>query len=403
MSSSLVLSGPGELLPTDVNALGLHLLLDYDLSNPQSVTSTVEALLLDGERVQLNRTGNRTFSLPILVRGEDRDDLTARVDELLDVTREEGATLTWTPDGGLPIVWDCFPAQPTVHWDVRIEDRAFVQQVDLAIPALPFGRSPDAITPTLSLLTSWTLTRLWSVSDLLGSAPAPIAVQLPFTADTDAWLLHRPPRDADQTAPIVTEFSGDTASVSNAQRLNGTYTVVLGVGTYDAPGESRVVTVTVEQDGTSFSQQLAVAYVSSLNLRHLVVGNITLPLIARPPGATSALTITADDSGGSTFHTLMLLDTRGQTVQGFSQADGDTVSCVWIDPPEVGAALGPVWSASTTTKTDAYAVSEARISGGLLELDRHDEDGVLLAYGATSLPTTPVISYHPRWLAERVE
>lgn len=403
MSTSLNMSAVGELLPADPRAAGLHLGGDYDLGDPEMVTAAVEALLLDGERVRLTRVGNRAFTLPIIVIGSDRDDLTARVDELIDRTTREG-TLTWTPDAGLPIIWDCFPGQATVRWDVRIEDVAFAQQVDLVIPAMPFGRSPDPITPTVTEVLDTGGGKLYALSDLIGSARAPISVELGFAAAVDAWLLHRPPADADPDAPILAELTAGAVTLTDAEKLRGTYTIVLGMSSYGAPGENRTVTVTVEQSGTTYTEQISTAYVSSLNLRQLVVGNLTLPLIDRPAGATSTLTLTVDDSGDSTFLSVMLLDTRGQTVQGLAQAPGVAApTAVWIDAPDVGAALGPIWSSSTGARSGAYAVTEPRAGGGVLSLSAHDEGGTLLVYCAASTPDDPVISYYPRWLAERVE
>lgn len=397
------MSEVGELLPTAPRASGLHLGGDYDLGDPELVTAAVEALLLDGERIRLTRVGNRSFALPVIVIGDDRDDLTARVDALVSRTTREG-TLTWTPDEGLPIVWDCFPGQATVRWDVRVEEAAYAQQVDIVLPALPFGRSPDAVTPTVTQQLSTGGGKLFTMSGLIGSARAPLGVDLSFAAAVDAWLLHRPPQDADPAAPILGAFAGDTVTLANAQRLRGTYTIVLGMGTYGAPGQNRVVTVTVAQGGTTFTQTISTAYVSSLNLRQLIVGNVTLPLIDRPAGATSSLTITADDSGGSTFYSLMLLDTRGSTVQGLAQADGTGApTAAYIDAPDIGAAVGPIWSSPSGARSGAYAVTEPRVSGGPLSLSERDEGGALLVYCAGSTPNAPVLGYYPRWLAERVE
>lgn len=406
MTSSLLLAATDELLPDDPTAVGLHVLLDYDLGDPQTVTAAVEALLLDGERVHRTRVGNRTFTLPVIVRGSSRADLTARVDALLTTVGEATYTLTWTPDidDPLPLIFDCFPAQATVLWDVRIENVAYAQQVDLVIPALPYGRSDDTLTPTLTLALETTGARVWTISDLIGSARSPVGVQIDFPDFIDAWLLHRPPTEADPAAPIVTDITDGEAAIGDAELLRGTYSVVLGVGTYGAPGENREVEVTFSQDDTDATQTLIKSYVSGLNLHPLVVGNITLPLVDRPAGSAIDLTVNVDDSGDSTFYTVMLLDTRGQTVQSLSQAFGTSLAAsVWIDPPDIGAAVGPLWSSATGDRADAYAVAEPRISGGPILLSQADEGGALLGFSAGSIPDEPVLGYYPRWLAERVE
>lgn len=402
MSSSLLL-GTDELLPPTPREPGLHLLLGYDLGDGQVATAAVEALLLDGERVHRTHVGNRTLTLPVVVIGASRDDLTARVDALLDATLAAAYELTWTPDAGLPLVFDCFPAQATVRWDVRIEDVAFAQQVDLTIPALPYGRSPALATATLTSAATGSGWRRYLLSALLGSAPAPVNAALTFGAAADAWLIHRPPTHADPAAPIATELASGSGTINNAEKLDGTYSIVLGIGSYGAPGQNRVVTVTISQNGTTVSQVVHKAYVSALNLRHLVVGNITLPLIARPAGGASTLTVTVDDSGGSTFYALFLLDTQGQTVQSLSQAAGTSDAIrAWIDEPAPGDVIGPMWNSSTALRSGGYAIAEPRVSGGPLTLSRHDEGGALLVYAVGSVPTA-VLTYRPRWLAERVE
>lgn len=403
MANSLLLATTGELLPSDPNAVGCHLLIEYDLGDPATITAAVEALLLDGERVTSTRSGNRSIVLPILVRGSSRLNMSARVDALIHDVAAAEYTLTWEPDGGLPLIWDCMVGQATVRWDVQIEDR-FCQRVDLTLPALPFGRSPDPVTPTLTEVDNGSGWVRYALSDLLGSARAPVNVELGFASAIDAWLLHRPPADADPGAPIATELTSGAADIADAELLRGTYSVVLGIGTYGAPGQDRIVTVTFTQDDTTVTQTISKAYTSALNLRHLEAGKITLPLVDRPAGASSGLSVTVEDSGDSTFYALFLLDTRGHTVQALSQADGTADSvAAWIDEPGIGQAIGPMWSSSTATRTDAFAITEPRVSGGPMSLSADDEDGVLLVYAAGALPDEPVIGYHPRWLAERVE
>lgn len=405
MSSSLVLGSVGELLPEEPKEPGVHLLAGYDLGSPEEVTAAVEALLIDGERVVATRTGNRSFVLPLLVIGEDRQDLTARVDELLLALTAADYTLTWTPEGGLPLVWDCFPARSTPTWDTAVEDLAFAQVIDVTIPALPFGRSPDSEDATLTEVGAGTNGKLFALTDLLGSAPAPVAVELAFGGPVDAWLLHLPPAGADPDAPILNPFpdTDQTVTVANAQRLRGTYTIVAGVTTYGTPGQLRTMDVTVEQDGTGVTETIQKAYTSGLNLRPIELGNITLPLVDRPAGATSSLTFTFDDSGATTLHTLMLIDTAGQLVASLSQAGtlGNTLAA-WVDEPAPGAVLGPVWNSPTEMRTGAYAVAEPRVTGGALAVSTKHEGLPLLVFSAGDNPDAPAVTYRPRWLAERV-
>jgi hypothetical protein len=96
MSSSMLFGSLGDILTDDPHTPGLHIGTGYTYGDPQQVTTTVAALLTDGERVTAQRAGNRTFSFSVVVIGTDRADLTARVDETLAMVARGGYMLTWT-------------------------------------------------------------------------------------------------------------------------------------------------------------------------------------------------------------------------------------------------------------------------------------------------------------------
>lgn len=407
MSDNLTLTSGGVTLDllSDTYCLGSG----YTFGDSKPDTAVIESLLLDGEPVQVDRFGNRELVLPIHVKvpeGEaDRLALSAATSALVEAVQTHAHfTLTWTPDGGLPMIWDCYAGAAAVGWS-QLEEKWLTQTVTLTFPAAPFGRSPDAVTPDLTLIQSTTRGRVFEIGEVVGSARAPAGIALPFSAAVTAWLLHRPPADADPDAPILRDLTAHTVTIADAEKLRGTYTVVLGVSTYDAPGEARTVEVTVGQDGTDIEQTISKAYTSTLETKHLVVGNITLPLVDRPAGATTSLTVVVDDSGTSSYLAVMLLDTRGQTVQSMQQVAGvaGTVAA-FVDEPEPGAVVGQIWNSPTTDREDAYAATEPRMAGGPLVLSKRDEGGVLLVYTTGSgVAQTPALGYHPRWLAERTE
>jgi hypothetical protein len=165
----------------DCGEPGVWLALDYDYGDPQRVDASVAAVLLDGERVLNTRAGNRTITLPLVVRGTDRQNLTQRMDTLLLMVNRPGYVIQWTPLGGLPEQWDCFAAQPTIDWDIRLEDRYFVQQVSLVIPALPYGRNPglEVVTLNSSPITASGV-QVYTMADITGSARSPVSFELHF-------------------------------------------------------------------------------------------------------------------------------------------------------------------------------------------------------------------------------
>ena len=120
----------------------------YDLSAPQPTTDIVGSLLLDGERPFGHRASNRTISLPIIIDAPDFATLSGAREVLLQLVDAQTWTLTWTRDGGLPIVFDCFRAQPTVvawggvdGWGVSP-----VGLLTLTFQAMPYGRSDTPVS-----------------------------------------------------------------------------------------------------------------------------------------------------------------------------------------------------------------------------------------------------------------
>lgn len=119
---------------------------DFDLGAPQPTTDFVASLLLDGERPFGRRSSNRTISLPVLIQAPTRSILAAAREVLEQAVDQPYWTLTWTRevDGSnpLPLVLDCFRANPTVPvYNTRYEKQGIVLQVTLNFTALPYGRS----------------------------------------------------------------------------------------------------------------------------------------------------------------------------------------------------------------------------------------------------------------------
>lgn len=404
--SSLTLDGVGELL-CNSSTPGVSLLLNYDFGDPQQVIAQVQSLLLDGERVLQTRASNRTITLPLIVAGSDRSDMSTRMDALLKTVTESGYLLHWTPANGLEMVWDCFAATWQIHWDVIIENRLFKQQVDITIPALPYGRNPGYETVTTTPAGSVSSGKIFALSDICGTARAAAKTELQFNNVADSWLLHKPPADANNTAPIMTELVGNTVTLLDAAKLRGTYSIVVGVQTYNAPGQNRKIECTVEEAGTGEEVTIIKAYKSTLNLRPIVVGNLTLPLVERPPGSAISLTFTFVHSGGgltgeTALLCLMLLDTRGQTVASFDAFNGAFAKSAYIDEGDIGDPMGSIWNSSTALKADAYAAKELRVSGGPFGVFDEDNGNRIMVYSAGNADTTPTLTYRPHWLHERL-
>jgi hypothetical protein len=117
---------------------------------PQPTTDFVASLLLDGERPFGRRASNRTITLPIWITAPNRQILAAAREFLQRTIDQDYFTITWTRDpangnpGGvpLPMLLDCFRAEPTVSpLNTLLEKQLCGMQVQITIPALPYGRS----------------------------------------------------------------------------------------------------------------------------------------------------------------------------------------------------------------------------------------------------------------------
>lgn len=127
-----------------------------DPGAPQPTTNFVASLLLDGERPFGRRASNRTIKLPVWITAPNRQILAAAREVLQQAVDQDYFTITWTRDpaagnpGGtaLPMVLDCFRAQPTVAvFNTMYERQSSVlgMQVQLTIPALPYARSDTQV------------------------------------------------------------------------------------------------------------------------------------------------------------------------------------------------------------------------------------------------------------------
>jgi len=154
MTDSLFLAGQFEIAPQGQVSQDYVIVAGYDLGTPVPVTTIVAGMMLDGDRQSGLRTGNKTISLPVVITAPDRVTLSQMTDDLMAACNVPTFTLQWTPDGGMPVIWDCYRATPKITWDERLEDQAggtiCQRQLDITCSASPFGRSPLAQTVAAS-------------------------------------------------------------------------------------------------------------------------------------------------------------------------------------------------------------------------------------------------------------
>ena len=159
MADSLVIAGSIELLgegPEGGNGVlsslplctGAIFTVDpgLDLGAPQPIVDIVESLILNGERPFGTRASNRTVTLPVSITAPTRTLLAGAVESLLSLIDQQTWTLTWTRDGtSLPLVLDCFRANPSKPVYNLIDAQQFNAQLTIEFQALPYGRSDIAL------------------------------------------------------------------------------------------------------------------------------------------------------------------------------------------------------------------------------------------------------------------
>lgn len=152
MADSLVIANLIELLgggapSTNAQCFGAQFRLapGFNLSAPQPQQDIVANLILDGERPQGRRSGNRTITLPIVIQAPNRAILAGARELLLATIDAQEWSLVWTRDPGsgtpLPTVFDCYRALPTVVTYSMAYERACVSLVQVSFQAQPYARS----------------------------------------------------------------------------------------------------------------------------------------------------------------------------------------------------------------------------------------------------------------------
>lgn len=249
---------------------------------------------------------------------------------------------------------------------------------------------------------------VYTLPGVLGTARAPMNVQLSRGGGMQDALVHRPPPQTSPDARLLIELdSTNTTSKSYAVAAPapyaGTYAVVLAVNAYGASSALHTVDVLFTQGvgATTVESNHRVRrqfYTADMDGRLLHVGFVTLPLVtAADDGSSISYTITVNSDQLDSFTDLMLLDTRGQTVIAMPTG---AFAFLYIDEPKAGTVLGPVL-ASPTNRAGAFSVLRQGIaSGGPLSLDPGSNR--LLVLSPEGSPSVQV-TYSPRWLTERSE
>ena len=378
--------------------------LDFGEGEPDQ--ATIVSLYLDGEVIQGKRTHNRQMQLPILVRTSNSLSLTANVDTLLQKVCQETFQVQWTPDGGLPVIFDAYRATVQRPRDLTQEAQGFTALI-LTFAAKPFGRTPTAATPSLTAGTATTHGKPFSLASIVGSVRTPVNLALTTGGSFTQFLLHTPPANQDSAAQILSSLSTSTnpqnvtIAAANAN-LRGTFSIVLG-GATDGTAGTIQVTVTQKENGTQVGDPWVSPQVThDITTQGLlfVIGEVTLPLYDTPSDntLTSYLINVNISAGTDRYSELMLCDTTGQTILTDTAAASSGV-VVYVDEPSP-LQSGPSVYISSVDRTTAWGkLGDCVVSGGPILFEPGANK--ILAWTDSGTPAV-ALSYYPRWLDERV-
>lgn len=145
-----LLGGPGGVASIEPSCAGAIFKLQpgFDMGAPQPDVDFLQTFITDGERPYGTRASDRTCQMTIHIHADSFKQLEAAREFLYQTIDQQFWTTTWTrrsedDDFSLPLVLDCFRAQPTTNKWGGV-DELFgepVAEVTITFLALPYGRA----------------------------------------------------------------------------------------------------------------------------------------------------------------------------------------------------------------------------------------------------------------------
>jgi hypothetical protein len=235
------------------------------------------------------------------------------------------------------------------------------------------------------------------------------------------FILHRPgenaPMDLNPLVPIPVsdppdnrEYAVPHTTVGRNAVFKGTYTVMLCNASWDSPGNSRRISVTVNQyeyaGGPAVSVQATRTLTPATDVvnGYVSMGELTLPIKSVSQSNSDCYyTVSIHDTNqNDAFQDLLFLDVQGQTVLvniAPGSAGDSRYGNYYIDEPDLDHDLGLLLGSSHERDRAISVLDMAMVTGGPLYVA--PGDNLLLTYstkGALNL----VITYLPRWFSDRV-
>ena len=254
-----------------------------------------------------------------------------------------------------------------------------------------------------------------------GSGMVRVTYNPPLIAFND-FLLHRPgegaPADFNPLVPIPVgdppdnrEYAVPQTVVGRNAQFGGTYTVMLNAASWDSPGNSRRLSVTVNQyeyyGGPAVGIQATRTLTPATDIvnGYVSMGQVTLPVKSVNSANTDCYyTVSIHCTNqNDAFQDVIFLDSQGQTVlvniAPGSSGDSRYVN-YYVDEPSMDRDLGSVLGSSHERDRAISVLDMAMVTGGPLYVARGTN--LLLAYSSKGAPNLQV-GFSPRWYAERTQ
>jgi hypothetical protein len=263
----------------------------------------------------------------------------------------------------------------------------------------------------------------WSTgAGQLGGAGGAGQISVTYTATLAPFatmLVHKPgPSAPPSLQPFVStasssdppdgrQYAMPSLVAGQNARFNGTYSIMLGVYSWDNPTASRQITVTIyeyQYVGGPVASTPVVAQITPSAQSHnniCYINNVTLPLHDIAGDNSTAYYTVGITSGdiSDRFLDVIFLDTSGQTL--FVATPVPYVN-FYYDEPDSTVAVGRIMG-SAFDRSEALSVSDCvwGISGGPLTIDPATGNNKILCYCIEGAPAL-IASYFPRWFTDRL-
>lgn len=232
---SLVLSGAGSA-PVDGYAFYVEG-EGVDFGDADSEARVIASALMDGDLESIERTGNKTISLSVIIEGEDADAL-ARGEAALDLECLTARELLWTPPAanGATSVYDVQWARTKHDFDDlrEMDDGGQLPQrhMTLEARAYPFPRATTEV-----------------VAEAIGTGTdtetvTPVATSIYSGANTTGWTYRYGPSSAGTIGAVAAASGGGVRNATVAPTSWGT----LEYGTPFSMGANRWLAVVFDAD-----------------------------------------------------------------------------------------------------------------------------------------------------------